>query len=63
MRSLFLTKQRPVKIQEDRDRGMEGRGRREGVEKGVGFSSYDYPKKAKFYADFKSVEIIGNKYT
>ncbi len=28
------------------------------MEKGVGFSSYDYPKKAKFYADFKSVEII-----
>jgi hypothetical protein len=27
------------------------------------FFAYEYPKNAKLYADFKSVEIVGNKCT
>jgi hypothetical protein len=61
MRSLFLTKQRRVKIQEDRDRGMEGWRTRKGVEKGVGFFSYEYLKNLK-KLNFTLI-IIGNKYT
>jgi hypothetical protein len=28
----------------------------------ISFLTYEYPKKPEFYADFKSVEIIGKKW-